>query len=69
MLLEELLSIITDGERVNVLDEDGGIIAFYDGKNSIPVELNGQKVLAIYEDENEFNIVICTDGIVCREFV
>lgn len=46
MKLIDLLSVISDGTRVNIW-QDGDIVSFYDGKSAIDTELNECDVLQV----------------------
>ena len=52
MKLIDILSITTDYTDINVLNLDGDVIANYDGKNSIPEELNNVSVNNISVENN-----------------
>lgn len=57
MRLESILSVLSENKAVNVWDE-GEIIARYDGRDSIPVELNDRVVNMMDCEENIFNVYL-----------
>ena len=61
MKLIDVISIIVDNSFINILDLEENVIAKYDGKNSVPKELNYNEVLEMYIDNNVLNIVIVTE--------
>lgn len=56
MRLIELLEIINENTYVSIREKEGRGIAIYDGKNSIPTELNNETVFQVYT--NKLGIVI-----------
>ena len=58
MKLIDILSITTDYTDINVLNLDGDVIANYDGKNSIPEELNNVSVNNISVENNTLQITL-----------
>lgn len=57
MTIQDIISIIDEETTVNVW-RDGEIIATYDGKNSIPEELNGETVKSISAGHFTINLDI-----------
>ena len=53
MKLIELLEVISEYAEVKILDSDDMEIARYDGKNSIPEELNDREI------DSVLDVVIC----------
>lgn len=47
MTLEQILAITDENKNVSVFNSCCDCIATYDGKNSIPVEMNGETVTDI----------------------
>ena len=62
MKLIDILSITTDYTDINVLNLDGDVIANYDGKNSIPEELNNVSVNNISVENNTLQITLNIDA-------
>ena len=62
MKLIDILSITTDYTDINVLNLDGDVIANYDGKNSIPEELNNVSVNNISVKNNTLQITLNIDA-------
>ena len=63
MTLEEILWLVNDNTVVNIYDsETNNLIATYDGKNSIPEELNGCEIATdIFVNDNCLCIEIDTE--------
>ena len=57
MTLEAILSIINDNSNV-IIYRNYEEVARYDGKNSIPEELNSEKVIQIFAGDNFIGIDI-----------
>ena len=62
MKLIDLLSITMDYINVNVCVLNGYVIASYDGKNSIPEELNNVSVNNISVENNTLQITLNIDA-------
>ena len=62
MKLVNILSITMDYTNVNVCDLSDDIIASYDGKNSIPEELNNVSVNNISVENNTLQITLNIDA-------
>ena len=62
MKLIDILSLTTDYTNVNVLNLNDEIIASYDGKDSIPTELNNIEVHHVSVENNTFQITICIEA-------
>ena len=62
MKLIDILSITTDYTDINVLNLDGDVIANYDGKNSIPEELNNVSVNNISVENNTLILTLNIDA-------
>ena len=62
MKLVNILSITMDYTNVNVCDLCGDVIASYDGKNSIPEELNNVSVNNISVENNTLQITLNIDA-------
>lgn len=57
MRLESILEVLSENKSVNVWDE-GEVIARYDGRDSIPAELNDRLVNMVDCEENTFNVYL-----------
>lgn len=57
MKLENLLSITKEDVNVYVY-QDGEIVSYYDGKNSIDMEYNNSEVVTIWAENNNLHIEI-----------
>ena len=62
MKLIDLLSITMDYTNVNVCVLNGDVIASYDGKTSIPEELNNVSVNNISVENNTLQITLNIDA-------
>ena len=62
MKLIDLLSITMDYTNVNVCALNGDVIALYDGKNSIPEELNNVSINNISVENNTLQITLNIDA-------
>ena len=60
MELKDLLYVLCEYTNVEVYNLEFKLLAFYDGRNSIPAELNDYKIFRVYVDENILKIVINT---------
>lgn len=58
MTLDELLWLINDGTVVEVYNGNQEQIGLYDGKDSIPEELNDREINDIFVDNNKLCIEI-----------
>ena len=58
MILEELLWIINDSTAVEIYDGNQELVGLYDGKDSIPEELNDREINDIFVDNNKLCIEI-----------
>lgn len=47
MAILDLISLVSEHSRVRVVDSEKREVALYDGKNSIPNELNDREVVSI----------------------
>lgn len=57
MKVIDLLSIVSDESTIEIF-ENNEPICLYDGKNSIPEELNGREVLSISSGRFKINVDI-----------
>lgn len=48
MTLETLYGVIPEGCTLEIEDECGNVLASYDGRDSIPEELNGRQVASLH---------------------
>ena len=58
MKLIDILSVITDNTKVSVLDLEREVKATYDGKDSIPVQMNNIEVYQVFVEDNSLQIII-----------
>ena len=60
MKLESILTIVTEARNMYVWD-NGEIIAQYDGRDSIPVELNDREVELVDCNNNDFHVYLIAE--------
>ena len=61
MLLEDILAITSEHVKVEIYDTENNLLSFYDGKNSIDIELNTCEVVQIETIGKILAITILTE--------
>ena len=60
MKLESILTIVSEARNMYVWD-NGEIIAQYDGRDSLPVELNDREVELVDCSNNDFHVYLIAE--------
>ena len=58
MKLGDLLFVTSEHITINIFDYEGNRISYYNGKDSIEVELNDRMVITQYVQNNELCVIV-----------